>query len=185
LPSHDSASRARTLIATTYKIPGLGPGDIADTRLLIQSERCEPLLEQEFEGTQDIKLALVQLAKTPFLVVSVFNAGGSGCGIDHMLISYDETPRAWAPAALGHDNMGSLFVGDLGQGRGPGLVLLEAQWGTGSHYDPHPYRVSTYRWKDEHFIGPATKATKPMSPDPEKVAKSLGLPSSTKFGFPC
>jgi hypothetical protein len=185
LRSRDSASRNRAVIVTTHQVSGLGPGDIADMRLSIQSDRCEPLLEQEFEGTQKIRLKLVQISNTPFLVVSEFKLGGSGCGIDHMLISYDGTPRAWAPADLGHDNIGSLFMGDLGRGRGPGLVLLQAQWESGSHYDPHPYRVWTYRWKDDHFVGPEMRTTKPMIPNPSGVAKSLGLPWSEDFGFEC
>ncbi len=181
----DLASYGRTLVASTYEVPGDGVGGIAATRLLIHSPACEPLFAEEFEGTTEIKLTLVRLAKTPFLVASVLSPGGSGCGLNHVLISYDGEPRAFAPAALGHDNMGGLYVGDLGHGRGPGLVLLEALWDGGSHYDPHPYRAWVYRWTDQRFIGPQVTKTKPMRPDPARVARSLGLPFSAAMSFDC
>lgn len=110
------------------------------------------------------------------------SAGGSGCGLNHLIITYGDELQALAPAALSHDNMGGLFIGDLGGGRGPGLVLFDAQWGRGSHYDPHSYRVWTYRWKDERFIGPSVKRTKPMTPDPERVARTLPTPT-TRSGY--
>lgn len=74
---------------------------------------------------------------------------------------------------------------DLGHGRGPGLVPFEALWDSGSHYDRHPYRAWTYRWKDERFVGPQVVKTKPMEPDPEGVAKALGYPFSNALRFDC
>jgi hypothetical protein len=175
----------RTLTASTYTHPGLGPFDIAATRLLVHSSKCELLFQQEFEGTTEINLTTITLGKTPMLVATMLSPGGSGCGLYHILLAYDGYPRIFAPTDLSHDNMGGFFVGDLGRGRGPGLVLFDALWGSGSHYDPHPYRVWTYRWKDQRFVGPVVLETKPMTPDPKQVAKALGYPFSDEMNTSC
>jgi hypothetical protein len=175
----------RTLTASSYTHPGLGPGNIEATRLLVHSPRCELLFEQEFEGTTEVKLTTLSLDNTPFLIASTLSPGGSGCGISHLLLSYDGSPVPLAPSNLGHDNMGGLYVGDLGPGKGQGLILFEALWEGGSHYDPHPYRVWTYRWESQHFAGPAVVRTKPMTPDPKQVAKTLGFTISNDLSFNC
>ena len=121
------------------------------------------------------------------MVVTTFSSGGSGCGLDHTILDYTDkvSPFAITPTSLGHDNMGGAFVGDLGQGRGPGHVLWKAIWDSGSHYSPHPYHVVTYRWKDRGFVGPVIFKTKPMSPDPARVARKLGFPFSEGMSFTC
>jgi hypothetical protein len=178
-------SGGRTLRASSYTVPGLGPRGIAATRLVVVSPRCELLFEQEFEGTNEIKLTTVTLGKTPLLIASALSPGGSGCGIAHVVLTYDGTPEPLAPGSLGHSNMGAVFVGDLGHGKGPGLVLFDALWEGGSHYEPHPYQVWTYSWKDQRFIGPTFVKTKPMTPDPTQVAKALGYTLSKDMVFEC
>jgi hypothetical protein len=78
---------------------------------------------------------------------------------------------------LTHGNMDGIFVGNLGQGRGPGLVMWNAQWKDGeAHYTPHQYEVVSYRWRNGRFVGPDVKTTKrKYDPDPDAVARRLGF----------
>ena len=122
-------SAGRTLTASTYLQPGLGPLDIHATRLTIRTPACDVLFEQEFEGTSDIKLTTVMLGQTPMLVATALSQGGSGCGLTHVLLTYDGDVHVLAPTDLGHDNMGGCYVGNLGGKKGPGLVLFESPLG--------------------------------------------------------
>jgi hypothetical protein len=88
----------------------------------------------------------------------------------------DDGLEPLAPMPLGHSNMDGIFVGDLGRGRGPGLVAWNAQWNGDGHYSPHKYQVVTYRWHDGRFVGPEVRTTRRRyDPSPETVARSLGL----------
>lgn len=102
----DLPAGGRTLSASSYVHPGLGPGGIEAIGLLIYSPRCALLFEQEFEGASEIKLINMKLGGTPILVATTLSAGGSGCGLRHVMWAYEDRLRALAPAGLSHDNMG-------------------------------------------------------------------------------
>ena len=90
----------------------------------------------------------------------------------------DDGVEPLAPMPLGHSNMDGIFVGDLGRGRGPGLVAWNADWNGDAHYAPHRYQIVTYRWRDGRFVGPELRTTKRRyDPSPGTVASRLG------FGF--
>ena len=173
----------RTIKALVYSVDeSKSDGNL---EVVIQSADCGTLFLQRLGGSK-VALAKANLGTTPLLIVTTLAQGGSGCGLNHALIDLSDRPSGIAPTALRHDNMSAMFVGDLGQRRGAGLVMMQALWEGGPHYSPHRYRIVRYRWTDEHFIGPTTTITeKKFSPIPEEVAAQLGLPFSMSMHIDC
>jgi len=154
------------------------------SRLVIYSAGCQVVFEQRFGDTTEAHFALTRLGGQPVLVLSAVAPGGSACVYQHLILAYGrgELPSILddlvplAPMDLGHSNMDRFYVGDLGRGRGAGLVLWEAIWDSEAHYVPHRYRVSTYRWCGGRFIGPVVWTTRrKYRPEPNLVAKHLGF----------
>ena len=177
----------RIVQAAAFQHLGRGPRGIDAVRVTVYSSKCDELYEQKFEFSSNIVLKTTKLGDVSVLVATVLSPGGSGCGLQHVILDFSDAldPEVISPARLGHSNMGGMFVGDLGQKQGPGLVIWDAVWNSGSHYDPHPYRVLKYKWSGDHFIGPVITTTMPMQPDPAEVAKALGFPYSLDMSIRC
>lgn len=146
-------------------------------RVVVYAADCQVMHQQLFDGAMEAHFTLTRLGDLPILVATAMTAGGSGDGFQEVVLAYDDDGVfALAPARLQHSNMDGFHVGDLGGGRGPGLMTWSAEW-DGAHYEPHRYRVTTWRWRDDRFVGPEAWTTrKRYDPDPEAVAKALGLP---------
>lgn len=151
------------------------------SRALVLAPNCGVLFERRFDATQT-RFSEGHLGQQPFLFVTAFRPGGSGCAYEHLILTYggessaEDGVQPLAPMPLGHGNMDGIFAGDLGQGRGPGLVTWAAEWDDW-HYAPHRYQVVRYRWRDGRFVGPKVWYTKHKHPPaPGEVAKSLGFP---------
>jgi hypothetical protein len=152
--------------------------DPPSSRAMVLSRDCKVVFEQRFDATQ-ARFSEGRLGEQPFLFVTAFRPGGSGCAYEHLILAYggenyaEDGVQPLAPMPLGHGNMDGVFVGDLGRGRGPGLVTWTAQWDDG-HYSPHQYQIVTYSWREGRFVGPKIWFTKHRHvPSPDKVAKSL------------
>jgi hypothetical protein len=161
----------------------LGSTDAPVARIVVFGADCAKVLERRYDLTTQARFTVGRLGRQPFLFVTTFRLGGSGCGYDHLILAYggDVYPadgvEPLAPMPLGHSNLDGVFVGDLGHGLGPGLVAWNAE-GDGSHYAPQSYQIITYRWWDGRFVGPTIKFTRhKYKPSPEAVAKILA------FGF--
>ena len=155
--------------------------ETSSSRALVLGRDCKLLFEQSFDGATQIRFSEGRLGAQPFLFVTTFRQGGSGCAYEHLILAYggemdaEDGVQPLAPMPLGHGNMDGIFVGDLGRGRGPGLVSWTAEW-DGAHYAPHRYQIVTYAWRDGRFVGPKIRLTKRKhDPEPEAVAKSLGF----------
>jgi hypothetical protein len=156
--------------------------DTYSSRALVMGPDCQIAFEQRFDGATQTRFNEGLLGKQPFLFVTAYSPGGSGCGYQHLILAFDGERRAMdgveplAPMSLWHNNMDGVFVGDLGHGQGPGLVTWSADWNGDAHYAAHRYRVVSYRWRDGRFIGPKIWWTKHKHlPDPQAVAHSLGF----------
>jgi len=155
------------------------------SQIMVFNSNCRIVFSQRFEDATKLRFSEERLGQQPILFVTAFRPGGSGSGFDHTLIAYggdlfpEDGVRALAPMSLNQSNMDGIFVGDLGRGRGPGLVLWNAQWnGQEAHYEPHQYEIVSYRWRKGRFVGPIVTTTKrKYNPDPNEVARRLG------FGF--
>ena len=176
----------KSLEAVSVSHRGNGPEGFSSSSVIVYSANCDVVFQQRYGDTIETRFTLSHLAEQPVLVATAFEPGGSGCGLEDVVIAYggqlsDDNPDAvlpLSPMGFGHDNMGGFFAGDLGLGRGPGLALWEAIWDDGNHYDPHRYRVTIYRWRNNHLVGPEVTTTKEKyAPSPNEVAKVLGLPA--------
>ena len=154
------------------------------SRMIVLASDCNVVFTQRFEDATKVLFSEERLGKQPLLFVTAFRPGGSGAGFDHILLAYggDLFPEGGvqqlAPMSLNQGNMDGIFVGDLGHGRGPGLVTWSAQWnGQEAHYDPHQYEIVSYRWRNGRFVGPSVRTTiRKYDPgDPNHVAHRLGL----------
>jgi hypothetical protein len=176
--------RNGTLEAVAVSKSEAWKGDPA-SRMVVLGPDCKPVFSQRFEDATKVLFSGERLGEQPILFVTAFSPGGSGAGFDHTLLAYggemfaEDGVRPLAPMSLNQGNMGGIFVGDLGRGRGPGLVMWNALWnGQEAHYDPHQYEIVSYRWHNGRFVGPTVRTTKrKYNPDPDDVARRLG------FGF--
>ena len=158
--------------------------DVPWTRVMVFAADCKVIFERRLEGVVQARFSEGLLARQPFLLVTTFEPGGSACHYDHLILAYggdiypEDGREPLAPAPLSHGNMDGLFVGDLGRGRGSGLVTWNARWNGDGHYSPHPYEIVTYRWRSGRFEGPVVRTTtRKFDPSPDTVAKTLN------FGF--
>lgn len=174
--------------AVSTSTHGDGMFGFAAAQLAIYGSECRLLFKQTFSDATEVRFETRRLGALPLLAVTALEPGGSGNNFKHVLLAYEGGIRPLAPMDLQHSNMGGFYVGELGRGRGPGLVLWDAIWEDGAHYAPHRYRVTTYRWRaediegsgghQEAFIGPSEETTKQhIDPDPDVVARLL------RFGF--
>ncbi len=155
-----------------------GPFGYDSSRVVIYDAACGVRHLQVFDGAVETHFRSAKLGDQSVLVATVMYPGGSGVGYEQVILGYDTfSVYALAPERLRYSNMDGFYLGDLGGGRGDGLILWMAIW-DGAHYDPHRYTVTTYRWRDGHFSGPEVRTThKRYDPDPDTVAKALGLPA--------
>ena len=157
----------------------------ADTpwsRVTVFDQACKVLFERRFSDTNQARFSKGRLGEQPFLFITTFRQGGSGCGYDHLILAYGgemyptSNLEPLAPGPLGHGNMDGVFVGDLGRGRGPGLVSWTAQGDGAGHYASQTYKIITYRWRHGRFVGPEVNTSRrKFNPAPDAVAKRLGL----------
>lgn len=154
------------------------PWGYGASRVVIYGADCAVVYAQRFDDGLETHFASAKLGGRPILEITTLIPGGSGFGLEQVLLGYDEDGVFHlAPQRLRYGNMDGFHLGDLGEGRGEGLMLWEAHW-DGAHYDPHRYTVTTWRWRKDHFVGPEVWTTrKHYDPDPETVAKALGLPA--------
>lgn len=154
------------------------------SRVMVLGPDCRLVFERRFGWTTQARLGDGLLGTQPFLFVTAFRLGGSGCWYDHLILTYggemyaDDGVAPLAPVPLGHSNLDGIFVGDLGRGRGSGLVAWSAQGDGDGHYSPQTYQIVTYQWRDGRFVGPEVRTTRRRyPPSPDAVASRLG------FGF--
>jgi len=168
----------RRLEAFAVSRRGDGMLGYESSRLEVFDEACRRLHLQVFDASTETRLATGRLGDLPILVATALRPGGSGCGYEQVVLGFEDSLFALAPRRLDHSNMDGFFIGDLDGGRGPGLMLWEAIWADGeSHYAPHAYRLTRYRWADHGFVGPETViTTERHAGSPDEVAKALGLP---------
>ncbi|MEO5773340.1 MAG: hypothetical protein ABIQ32_04385 [Sphingomicrobium sp.] len=154
-----------------------------ESRLVVLGLGCNVIFSQRFDDATKVLFSEKRLGEQPILFVTAFRPGGSGAGFDHALLAYggemfpQDGVQPLAPMSLKQGNMDGIFVGDLGRGRGPGLVTWNAQWlGQEAHYEPHQYEIVSYAWRNGRFVGPNIRTTKrKYNPEPNDVARRLGL----------
>ena len=155
-----------------------------ESRMMVLGSDCNVIFAHHFQDATNVLFSETRLGEQPILFVTAFQPGGSGSGFPHLLLAYGgdlwsaDQVQSLAPTPLNQGNMDGIFVGDMGRGRGPGLMMWNAQWnGQEAHYEPHQYEVVTYRWRNGRFVGPQVRRTKrKYDPgDPNEVARRLGL----------
>lgn len=151
---------------------------VSQTELRVWRSDCVPVLRRSFAQASLLRFEEARLGDQPLLHIVARYPGGSGERFRHHLLVLDPSsdPQELAPGDLSHSNMGGFFVGDLGDGRGPGVATWDAQWNEGAHYDPHPARMILYRWNDRGFAGPERLDTAgPVAPEPDAAPIALRL----------
>jgi hypothetical protein len=181
-------SRPTELEAVSTRLPGDGMDGFVSSRVTIYAPDCDIVFSQLFSGTEKTLFTDARLGPQQVFLLTTYEPGGSACHYEQIILTYgsrddDEGVRVVTPARLDHSNQDGLYVGDLGHGRGPGLVLWSALWEDGGHYSPHRYQVDTYLWKDGRFTGPITRVTKKkLDGDPDRIAATLGFPFRDQTG---
>ena len=111
--------------------------------------------------------------------------GGSGSSFTHRIFVrtgkkfVDVTPQG----GIVHTNMGGLFFGLLGKGRGKGFVVWEANGDGENHYAPQTYTATFYEWNGSAFqkAGETNDPKKYEIPFPVPAPDFIGLPKGIYF----
>ena len=151
----------------------------------------KPLLDYSMQGVDTGHVNKIDYPWLKGIDLTGMMLGGSGNGLSHSIFSYGDEKLAaagidWKDLAkhqtgLQHTNMGGIYVGQLGPGHGNGLVMWEADWTDGAHYDPHPFDVYYFSWDGRSFtlsqhINTGSKY------DPEAAKPEfLGLPAGSEL----
>ena len=84
---------------------------------------------------------------SPLILAAVMTPGTSDCGYLSVVISAVKGHlKVLTPEPLWTDVEGGVYVGDLGGGRGYGLVRWDFIWGHEAHVDPHQFEVSIFHF---------------------------------------
>ncbi len=70
---------------------------------------------------------------------------------------------------------GGVYVGDLGDGIGPGLAVWTLIWGHEPHVDPHRYALRRWRWTGREFAPLATLSTHERYGTPAAALHEFGV----------
>lgn len=116
----------------------------------------------------------------PMILVSTVHRGADYCGYTARLFGEAAGRlRLLTPGPLETDDMGGLYVGDLGAGRGRGVAVWRFIWGEGeAHFDAHRYefKLFEYRPRSGSFAAATVLKSKSRHERWEEVAGELGLP---------
>jgi hypothetical protein len=160
--------------AVSSSHPGEGLMRYSSSRLTLFTDDCVVAFDQDSQWPQ-VRASQARVGRDDVVVATRFEAGGSACTFDSLILTGPGPIHNVAPEYLGTDNMGGYHLGDLGPGKGVGLVVWQAVSDDGAHYSPHRYAVTTYPWKDGRLGKPVTTETdKKFEPAPDNVAKALG-----------
>jgi hypothetical protein len=96
--------------------------------------------------------------------LSLLGCAASGC-------------REVLPAHIFASLQDSVCVGPLGPNHTPLVLEVSFVWGQESHYEPHRYRVTEYRWDGTAFQKYQTRESKRAHPSWREAAR--------EFGFTC
>ena len=145
---------------------------------------CKAVLELNVPGMDSARVHSAMLGKLPVVDVITESHGGSGNHFAHRLFAVDGATIRAIPAALfEHGNMGGFYVGDLGGGRGAGIVVWDALWEDGTHYASHRYRFQYYKWREGRLEAAGSIETRrKIDPEPDKAARAMGLPFRDQTG---
>lgn len=94
-----------------------------------------------------LKVLRLEGLPQPLIIAVAVTPGGSGCGFNAMIIGeVGGRLKRLTREPLMTSNLGGLFVGDLGGGRGLGAAAWDYIWDFGSegHYSAHRYEIKLY-----------------------------------------
>jgi hypothetical protein len=143
-----------------------------------RADNCQPLFNGTMNDVDSGRIEVRSMAGTPVVHLVGRRAGGSGDLYRHaILLPRLKIMTLLTPFDLSHTNMGGFFVGDFGHGGGSGIAIWDADWNSGTHYSPHPYQITTYRWDGTRFLPPTTETTKQQyEPSPDDMPEKMNLP---------
>jgi hypothetical protein len=153
-------------------------------RMVVFGPHCARLFAHDFGDGWEVRFQIARMGGEPVLLATGITPGASGDDYTHVLLGYGRRLREIAPiplptsAPLRTSNLGGIFVGNLGRGRGPGLARWEGIWADGeAHYDPHRLEVTLYRWRGGRLERSAHYITRNrLASDPDRAARAMHFP---------
>jgi hypothetical protein len=116
----------------------------------------------------------------PLVLVSTVFRGADHCAFSVRLVGESEGRlRLLTDRPFETDDMGGLYVGDLGGGRGRGVAVWDFVWGKDeAHFDAHRYEVKIFKYLPgaRRFVKEAVLRSKQRYASWEDAARELQLP---------
>lgn len=209
-PVHAPDKGPRVSQQEIVNFPGLGRVSVSAVETFGESLHLEfrdaqtgRLLDTQYFGGTAPSAELMEM--NPFLRFTVMHVRGLP---DPLIVGVAVTPGVsgsrWQSVAVGAvdgelrdltfesleaSNLGGLYYGDLGGGRGPGAASWNWVWGYDDegHYGPHRYELTVYRWNPEsgRFDWDSTLRTRAKFESGKKAVRSLGYHlSDVRKSFP-
>lgn len=150
---------------------------------------CKSLIEIPLKDYETARVSAIDLSWFKGVDVVGEMIGGSGSSTAHIFLSYSSGKFIRAnDEPISFSNQGGGYIGSLPDGDGVGLIIWDAQFRSGSHFDPLFFDVTRYHWDGSAFQS-ATKQVLPArdARTKELMLKSMHLPRSgllTDEGFP-
>ncbi len=172
--------RAPNFESAIFGLVRTGPGDVLfvdRVSVALVAPVCRVAFQRSYDG-DSARVRAVTLQSRAIVDVVTEGHGGSGNGFDHhLLLNGKDRVAPIETPDFSHTNMGGFYLGDLGQGRGEGAVVWDAIWSAEdqTHYSPHRYSFTFYRWNGGGFekLEEVRTSTK-FDPDPDAAAKGAG-----------
>ena len=167
----------RILHVAALTIPAEGGDDYA--RLVVRDRRCRLVWSATVVGLES-RFDVRQLGALRLLQFVTMEPAGDGTGYVHRLLAFNQGRHLMAQ--FRHTGKDGFYFGRLAGGEW-GVVTWEADNSDETYGSPHPFVVSTWRWRNGRLAGPVRYKTrlKYAAPDgalsrADWVARAIGLP---------
>lgn len=166
------------------------PGSAKLPRLVFLDGKCHPVSQTVFgrpdpeaQGSEPpphllrFKMLSVAGMPDPLLLAVMASPGASDTEFDTQIFAPgDGRFHALLPRAAISLLEGGIYLGDLGQGIGPGFALWTMVWSPGEvHADPHRYTLRRWNWTGQGFAALPVETTQQRYGDPAAALRELGV----------
>lgn len=158
------------------------------SRLLVLDRRCRVLWAEDVDGLES-RFEVRLIGRSPMLHFVSLRPAGDGTGYTHRLLVLRGRRLALATGPIVHTGKDGFYLGPLRAPRGEGVVTWTADPSGEAEAEPHPYVITTWRWRHGRFTGPVrSKTAQSYAPADDAahradaVAEAMGLPYRDQTG---
>ena len=182
------SSIGNVLIETKVKSHLVEPDSCCKKPILIFYSDGKEIQRIEFNVDEhwasDVKFKVVKLSEfsDSVIVAVACSPGGSDCQYESTVIGVvDGTIQDLFQEHLVSHNQGALCIEKLSRSDSTQIILWKELWEDGTHYDPHRYCATIFRWNGHFFTQMKAFETKKKYPVWQDAGKKFGFQSSFDY----